>query len=101
MRTKTTTMIVVGLVFLAAGTNLWAATITVTSASGETGGPDCTVRDAITAANTDTATGGCPAGSGADVIELPAGVTITLTEMGHPAAKLLPHGDLWTLPTAY
>ncbi len=55
-----------------------AATITVTSDSGGTGGPDCKVRDAITAANTDTATGGCPAGSGADVIELPAGVTITL-----------------------
>ncbi|MEE9293812.1 MAG: hypothetical protein V3W34_02450, partial [Phycisphaerae bacterium] len=57
-----------------------AATITVTSDSGGTGGPDCTLRDAITAANSDTATGGCTAGSGADVIELPDGVTITLTE---------------------
>ena len=56
-----------------------AATITVTSESGGTGGPDCTLRDAITAANTNTATGGCPAGSGADTIELPAGATITLT----------------------
>ncbi len=57
-----------------------AATITVTSDSGGTGGLDCTLRDAITAANTDTATGGCTGGSGADVIELPDGVTITLTE---------------------
>ena len=32
--------------------------------------------DAITAANTDTATNGCPAGSGADTITL--GVNITL-----------------------
>ncbi len=57
-----------------------AATITVTSDSGGTGGPDCTLRDAITAANTDTATGGCAAGNGADTIELPARAVITLTE---------------------
>jgi hypothetical protein len=42
-----------------------AATITVNSS--------CTLVDAITAANTDTATGGCPAGNGADTIVLPAG----------------------------
>ncbi len=64
---------------IATGPSL-AATITVTSTSGGTGGPDCTLRDAITAANTDAAVGGCAAGSGADVIELPAGATITLTE---------------------
>lgn len=58
-----------------------ADTITVTTNSGGTGGPDCTLRDAITAANTDTPTGGCPAGSDADIIELPAGATITLTEV--------------------
>ena len=40
-----------------------AGTIAVTST--------CTLVDAITAANTDTATGGCPAGSGADTIVLP------------------------------
>lgn len=33
----------------------------------------CTLVDAITAANNDTATGGCPAGSGADTIKLPIG----------------------------
>ena len=37
----------------------------------------CTLADAITAANTDTATGGCIAGDGADTIVLSGGVTIT------------------------
>ena len=37
----------------------------------------CSLADAITAANTDTATGGCPAGSGADTIELTENVTLT------------------------
>ncbi len=58
-----------------------AAIITVTSDSSGTGGPDCTIRDAITAANTDTPTGGCPAGNGADTIELPFNAIITLTEV--------------------
>jgi hypothetical protein len=43
-------------------------------------GDTCTLVDALTAANTDTATGGCPAGSGADIIVLPGGSTQTLTE---------------------
>jgi CSLREA domain-containing protein len=34
----------------------------------------CSLREAITAANSDTAVDTCPAGSGADIIELPAGV---------------------------
>lgn len=38
---------------------------------------DCTLSDAITAANTDTATGGCTAGSGADEIRLTEDVTLT------------------------
>lgn len=37
--------------------------------------PLCTLVDAITAANTDTATNGCPAGSGADTIVLPRAST--------------------------
>jgi parallel beta-helix repeat protein len=49
---------------------LWAATIIVDETS-------CTLVDAITAANTDTATGGCPAGSGADTIELTTDVVLT------------------------
>jgi hypothetical protein len=46
--------------------------IQVTTNSGGTGGPDCTLRDAITAANQDAPSGGCPAGSGADTILLAA-----------------------------
>ena len=46
-----------------------AATIT---ADGTT----CTLIDAISAANTDTATGGCAAGSGADTIDLLGNVTL-------------------------
>jgi hypothetical protein len=42
-------------------------------------GTICTLVDAITAANTDTASGGCIAGSPADTIVLTAGSTHTLT----------------------
>jgi cysteine-rich repeat protein len=49
---------------------LWAATIIVDETT-------CTLVDAITAANTDTASGGCPAGSGADTVELTTDVTLT------------------------
>ncbi len=40
---------------------------------------DCTLPDAITAANTDTATGGCPAGAGHDVIVLAEDSAISLS----------------------
>jgi CSLREA domain-containing protein len=43
-------------------------TITVNTTADGTGGPDCTLRDAIVAANTDAAVGGCSAGNGADTI---------------------------------
>jgi hypothetical protein len=63
---------------------LWLALglLPVQAATIEVGGP-CTLVDAITAANTDTATGGCPAGDGADTIVLPAGSTQTLTEVNN------------------
>src|SRR5262249_35103123 len=48
----------------------------------------CTLVDAITAANTDTATGGCPTGSGADTIVLPANSTIMLTSVNNCANGL-------------
>jgi hypothetical protein len=51
----------------------WAVTIPVD-------GTTCTLVDAITAANTDTATGGCPAGSGADTLVLSPGSTLTLMD---------------------
>ena len=41
---------------------------------------DCTLPDAITAASTDTATGGCPAGAGPDIIIMPENNPVTLTE---------------------
>jgi CSLREA domain-containing protein len=43
-------------------------TITVNTTADGTGGPDCTLRDAITAANSNTPVGGCNAGHGADTI---------------------------------
>ena len=46
-------------------------------------GGSCTLVNAITAANTDSATGGCPAGGGADTIVLPIGSTQTLTEINN------------------
>jgi hypothetical protein len=56
----------------------------------------CTLVDAITAANTDTATGGCPAGDGADTIVLEADATydvVTPTE-SDPTSGLLVTSDL-------
>ncbi|MFN8530790.1 MAG: tandem-95 repeat protein [Anaerolineae bacterium] len=47
---------------------------------------NCTLGEAITAANTNTAVDSCPAGNGADVIVVPAG-TYTLTSYYYPATK--------------
>ena len=71
----------------------YAATITVTTTADEFGnGAGCSLREAIQAANTDAAFGGCPAGSGDDTITLPAG-TYTLTLVGS-ADDLNQTGDL-------
>src|SRR3954469_19129883 len=48
-----------------------AATISVTTESDAPGA--CSLREAVTAANTDAAAGGCAAGAGADTIALPEG----------------------------
>jgi hypothetical protein len=55
-----------------AGSAAQAASITVDA------GGTCILADAITAANTDTATGGCPAGSGHDTITLQTDVTLAV-----------------------
>lgn len=56
--------------------------ITVTAVGdGITVNGNCTLREAIMAANTNAAVDACPAGSGADVITLPAG-TYTITIPG-------------------
>ena len=67
-RPRPAPMLVV-LVTLVAHQPVAPATITVDDA--------CSLADAITSANTDTATGGCTAGSGVDQIVLTAPVTLT------------------------
>ena len=90
------------IVFLSAGRS-FAASITVDKSSDEDPNGTCTLADAITAANTDTATNGCTAGSGADTITL--GVNITLkaplpditSEITIEGAELR-HRRRWRLP---
>ena len=73
-------------------------TITVTTTADEYNtsgaGTGCAVREAIQAANTNSAFGGCPAGSSADVILLPAG-TYTLTRTGRTTRQST---ATWTSP---
>ena len=57
-------------------TSLVLQTERPTQAAAITVNSTCSLADAITAANTDTATGGCPAGSGADTITLTGNVTL-------------------------
>lgn len=59
-----------------------AAAISVTTfADDDTTNGNCSLREAIQAANTDAAVDACAAGSGADTISLPAG-TYTLSRVG-------------------
>lgn len=53
------------------------------AASINVDGVSCTLIDAITAANTDTATGGCSAGSGADTLFLAMGSTHSLVSINN------------------
>jgi CSLREA domain-containing protein len=71
----------------------YATTITVNTTSDEVNADgDCSLREAIIAANTDTAVSGCPAGNGFDVISLPAGTyELTVGSTGEDAAQ---GGDL-------
>ena len=50
----------------------------VLAADIEVDDTDCSLADAITAANTDTETNGCTAGSGADTITLAANITLSV-----------------------
>ena len=70
-----------------------AATIPVTSASdGIAGDGQCTLREAISSANSDTAVGGCLAGSGSDEVAIPA---LKVTLSANPAASdTIATGDL-------
>lgn len=59
-----------------------AAVIPVNTTADEYGsGPDCSLREAITAAQDNVAFGGCPAGFAADTITLPGG-TYKITRAG-------------------
>jgi CSLREA domain-containing protein len=70
-----------------------ATTITVNTAQDELNSDgDCALREAIRAANSNSAVDACPAGSGTDTITLPAGVyTLTRTGADEDAAAT---GDL-------
>lgn len=68
---------------------LRAVTITVETNDPGTGQEQCSLRDAIRAADTDTAVGGCPAGNGADTLYL-GSETYSLTELD---------GDFRALPS--
>ena len=60
-------------VMLALGLAAQAATITVDTTADEINSDgNCSLREAISSANTDTAVSGCTAGSGDDVIILPS-----------------------------
>ena len=79
MRFRTVLLSVGFALSCAASLTVTAATINVTTTANNPGGAgDCTLGEAILAANTDAAVDGCTAGSGADVINVPAG-TYTLT----------------------
>ena len=58
-----------------------ASTIQVTTTSDDPVSSGCSLRDAISSANTDTAAGNCAAGSGTDTVVVPAG-TYRLTDTG-------------------
>src|SRR6266567_6851769 len=73
------TGLIAGVVFLMVGNAARAATITVNTLA-DPGAPGvCALRDAIKAANSDTAVNGCVAGSGADAIVFSVTGVIALT----------------------
>jgi CSLREA domain-containing protein len=78
-------LVLCGLLFAYTSSPAWANTITVNSLADDADPNDgeCTLREAITAANTDTssgmATGECAAGSGDDGIDIGLTGTVNLT----------------------
>ena len=68
------------LLSLVASGGAGAATIVVATNSVGIGEAQCTLRDAILAANTNAPSGACAAGDGtSDTIELPPGATFAFT----------------------
>ena len=72
-------IMVIALLLIVTATAARAATITVNTISDTSSPSTCTLRDAIKAANTQTATNDCPAGSGDDAINFGVSGTITLS----------------------
>lgn len=56
--------------------------VTTTLDVNQAAAADCTLRDAVIAANTDAASGACPAGEGADRIKLAVGASYVLSVPG-------------------
>ena len=90
MRARTTTPLLryiaaaafLAIALLVPASSASASTITVTTTADEyDAGAACSLREASVAANTDAAFGGCAAGSGPDIISVPAGV-YQLTKVG-------------------
>ena len=74
-----------------AGQPLLAALITVNGFDSTVADDGvCTLREAINAANSDGAAGGCVGGSGPDTIQLMGGVTLTLADNTTDGANGLP-----------
>ncbi len=78
-------LFIAGALFCARPHALYAASITVD-------GTTCTLVNAITAANSDSATGGCTAGSGADTIILASNATHTLTTFNNTSSDGIRNG---------
>jgi hypothetical protein len=74
------------------GSSAFAATITVNSLADTGSFGACVLRDAITAANTMSATNGCAAGSGNDAINFSVTGTITLASALPPISRILTIG---------
>ena len=82
--------VILTLLLLSAGKpqTAYAASITVTTTDDELNADgDCSLREAIQAANTDTAIDACPAGSGADTIIVPAGTYILSISVSEDAPE--------------
>ena len=81
-RLRGITLLLAGMILLAGPGGVQAANIAVDVTNDELNGDaDCSLREAIQAANTDSAVSGCAAGSGADTITVPAG-TYRLRRVG-------------------
>ena len=73
-----------------------AATINVTTTADELNSDgDCSLREAVRAANTDATVDACPAGSGTDTIIVPAGDYVLTPRWARPA-KTWPPMATWT-----